>query len=226
MAGMQIMVRSGYSHFKIGQTPHAAVDRRNFLRNHRRVRDKNDISPEPVLVVSDPGCKGWTAYFLFSFEYELDIMVQLPGPDLVLECLDVHEKLALVVIRSPAPDSVTALGILADHGFEWVGDPFVKRFRRLYIIVPIDKYRLPFRIDDFLPENHRIAITRIDSGLVCSCFEQKSPEGFGAADHVRLVFLPGTDRRNAEKGEQFLEEPVSVVSDIFFHAADVLVEVV
>ena len=72
--------------------------------------------------------------FLFTFEDEFHVVFQEAVPDEILEGLDMHECLSLVVIGASSPDCA-----VVDFRLERVGIPFLERFSRLYVVVAIDE---------------------------------------------------------------------------------------
>ena len=67
-------------------------------------------------------------------------MPELPGADKIFKCLQVHEELPLVIVRSPAPDCP-----VVDFRFERIGFPKFERIYRLNIIMTIHKDCRKFR---------------------------------------------------------------------------------
>ena len=54
-------------------------------------------------------------------------------------------------------------------------------------------------------------------GLIRTGLQKEVGNRLGAAVHVSLVFLLRTDRRDTQDGEEFLEETLTVLFDVFFH---------
>ena len=145
-------------------------------------------------------------------------MTELSGAEQEFKGFQVHEQLAFVIIGSAGIDRLLPrCGIFCDHRFERIGAPFLQRLRRLHIIMAIDQYRLPGRIEDFLAEDHRIARCRIDPGLVRTGLQQEVPQPFGTPDHVRFVLRLGADGRNPQQRKKLVKEPLPVRFDVCFH---------
>ena len=103
-----------------------------------------------------------------------------------------HEELAFVIIGPAGVDGVFAgCRVLCQNGFKWVCAPFFQRFRRLYVIVPVDQYGL-FCANVLASENDRVAGGLIDIGTVCPGFFQELSEPLRAAVHILFVFRLST----------------------------------
>ena len=215
---MQVLVRACDLDFQVTQTAHPAVDGRHLVGNHRGVGHQADIRLEQSLVLLHPGGKRWRADLLFAFEKELDVVSQFSACEQILESLDVHEKLAFVVVCAPPPDGILAgCGIRPYHGLEGVCAPEFQRLRRLHVIMPVHQHGLGLRVDDLAAENDRIAVGGEHLGLVGTGLHQQHGESFRAAAHVVLVRGLGADGRNPQYGKQFFEKPFLVLLDVFFH---------
>ena len=69
-----------------------------------------------------------------------------------------HEKLALVVVGATAGDCVFAgVGIFGDNGLEGIRTPFLKRLRRLNIVMAVNQNSLVSRVQNLLSKDYRIA---------------------------------------------------------------------
>ena len=104
------------------------------------------------------------AYLFLTFNYEFHIVSEETAPEQVLECLKVHECLALVVIGTASPD-----GPVVYYRLERVAVPLLKGLRRLHIIVAIDQDGLERRVQDLAGEYDRVSLCRADHGLVGTC---------------------------------------------------------
>ena len=145
-------------------------------------------------------------------------MLEFSAGEQVLESLDVHEKLAFVVVCAPAPYGILAgCGIRPYHGLERVCAPEFQRLRRLHVIVPVYEHCLCLRVDDLAAENDRIAVGGQHLGLIGAGFHQQHGESLRAAAHIVLVRSLGADGRNPQYGKQFFKKPFLVLLDVFFH---------
>ena len=136
-------------------------------------------------------------------------MLQQTFPDEIFKCLQVHESLAFIIIRTASPD-----GSVMDFRLERVRVPFFQRLCRLNVIMPVDEDGLECRVNDLLSENHRIAGCREYSRFVRSGFFQKFHVAFSTSGHVLLVLRFCAYGWNAHQGKQFLEESVLVLFDV------------
>ena len=104
------------------------------------------------------------AYLFLTFNDEFHIVLQEAVPEQVLECLDMHESLAFVIIGTASPD-----GPVVYYRLERVAVPLLKGLRRLHIIVDIDQDGLERRVQDLAGEYDRVSLCRADHGLVGTC---------------------------------------------------------
>ena len=91
--------------WKYDETAQAVADRRNAAREHRRVRDDDDVGGELGFVGANEVVEVDAADFLFALEDELHVHRQ-PAVlfQVRLDGLQVHEHLTLVVGRSARVD--------------------------------------------------------------------------------------------------------------------------
>ena len=160
-------------------------------------------------MLRDPGCEMLAANLFLSFDDEFHIVLQQAVPQEVFEGLHVHECLALVVIGTASPD-----GSVVDYRLERVAVPFLERLCRLYVIMAIDQYGPERRVHCLAGEDYRVALCRIDSGLVHTGLPEQLRHSLRTKYHVALVLLLCAHGRNPEKGEQFLIEPFAVLIDV------------
>ena len=123
-----------------------------------------------------------------------------------------HEKLSLIIIGPPSPYSA-----ILDDRLERIRIPLIERFRRLNVIVTIYQYGICLRVNDFLPIHHRISHGFTYPGFIGTGLHEKIGQRFRTEIHVSLVLLLRTYGRDAENSEQFFEESLLVLFDIFFH---------
>ena len=218
MPGMQILVRPCQSHLQIGHSPHSAIDRRHLVGDHCSVRNEDHIGSQPLLVLLHPSRKGWTADLLLPLEDELHVMAKFAATEEIFKSLDVHKELALVIIGPSGVNRLLTGRILLDHRFERISVPFLKRFRRLHVIVAVNQHGLPLRVYDLLAEHHGVALARINSGLVGTRLQKQLLQPLGATFHILLVVLLRADGRNPQEREQLLKEPFPVFLNIFLHS--------
>ena len=160
---MQILVRPRHLHFEVGQPAHAAIDARHLVADHGGVGDEAYIGLQEILVLAYPRRKAQRAYLLLPFEDEFHIMVKQPAAHLLLEGLQMHEELTLVVVGAAAP-----YGPVVNDRLEGIAVPFVQRLGRLDVVMPIDQNRFSLRINDFLSEDDRVARAWTDLRFVSS----------------------------------------------------------
>ena len=170
-----------------------------------------------------PGGQRGASHLFFPLEDELHVVAQETFRQHVLEGLQVHEQLSLVVVGATGVDGgLPGDGVLGEHGLERIRPPLVQRLRRLHVIVSIHEDRLLRPGDDLGAEDDRIALRLVDAGLVGAGGEEKFRQPAGAAVHVGLVFGLRADGRDAQEGEELLEEAFAVLVDIGFHLVGVL----
>ena len=139
-------------------------------------------------------------------------MAELAAAQQVLEGLDVHEELALVVVGPAAPDGPV------DHlRVKGIVRPLVQRLDGLDVVVAIDQHGLRLRVDDLLAEDDRVAGGVAHARLVGAGFQQQVRQGFGAQVHILFVLGLGADGGDAQQGEELLEEAVAVLLNVCFH---------
>ena len=63
----------------------------------------------------------------------------------------------------------------------------------------IDHDGLQFRVDYLLPEDHRVAVAGVYTGLIRSCLHQQDRQPFRTATHVFLMFLFGAYRGDSQQ---------------------------
>ena len=206
---MEILVGSLDIELEIGHSAHSAVDGRNLVGYHCRVRNQDDVAGQHFPMLLYPCSEMLASDLLLSFDDEFHIVLQQAVPQEVFEGLHVHECLALVVIGAASPD-----GSVMDYRLERVTVPFLERLRRLHVIMTIDKHSLEGRVHCLAGEDHRVALCRIDSGLVSSGFLQQFRHPLGTENHVALVLRLCAHGRNPEESEQFLIEPFAVLIDV------------
>ena len=85
-------------------------------------------------------------------------MLELPCTHQVLECFDMHEQLALVVVGASSPDSLLPGGVRPQYRLERVGAPFLQRLCWLHVIVPVHQHGGIIWPRYLLPEYHRVAV--------------------------------------------------------------------
>ena len=168
-------------------------------------------------MLSCPFCKRRTAYLLFTLEDKLHIVVESGFLYHIFKCLEMHEELSLVIVRTPAVD-----GTISDLRLERIGFPEFERIDRLYIIMSVDEYGRKRRVDCLLCEYDRMALCRKDLGAVGSGFKKELGEPLRTTEHVILMRLQRAHRRNPYEREKLLQEPVPVLFNIFFHMIMVL----
>ena len=212
VSGMQVLVGPGHLDFQVAQATHAAVDGGDLVADHRGVADQADVRFQELAVGLDPGRQRGAADLLLALEEELDVVGELAAAHEVFEGLDVHEQLALVVVGSAAPD-----GFVVHLRVEGIVIPLVQRLHRLDVVVAIDQHGAGLGIDDLLAEDDRMAGGLADAGFVGARFQQQVGEGLGAEIHVGLVLGPGADGGDAQEGEEFFEEALPVLFDVFSH---------
>ena len=218
MTGMQVLVGAGDLYLQITQPTHAAVDGRDFVRYHSRIRHQADIRLEKILVFFHPFWEGRAAYFFLALEDELHVVLQLTAGKHIFKGFQVHEELPLVVVGSPAPDCFGAGGgIFGDDRLEGVGAPFLKGFRRLYVVVPVHQHGPCLRVHGFAAEYHRIAVGREDLGLIGAGLHKKGGKPFRAAAHVVLMLCLCADGRYPQQAEKLFEEAFFVFLYVLFH---------
>ena len=209
---VQVLLRSFDRDLHVGDAAHAAVDGRDLLVEHRRVGDQDDVAGQQFLVRLDPFRERRRTHFFLTFEDELDVVPELPSTNQIFESLDVHERLALVVIRTPRID-----GPVADLRLEGRGDPQVERIDRHHVVVAVDQDGRQLRIDQLFAVDHRVSGRLHDLGLVGPGSQQQLGQTLGTTIHVGLVCFFGTDGRNAEQREQFVQEALAIVFNVLFH---------
>ena len=160
----------------------------------------------------DPGRKIRTSDFFLAFEKELHVAVQLTARNEVLEGLDVHEELSLVIVRSSAPD-----GSVVDFRLKRVAVPLLQRLHRLNVVVSVHQHRICLGINDFLPEDHRMSHSLAYACFIGTGLDEQVRQGFCTKIHICLMLFPGTDGRNSQDAEKLLEEPFLIFIDVLFH---------
>ena len=208
MARVQVLVRACDLDFHVADAAHAAIDGRNLLVEHRSVRDQDDVAGKQALVRLDPFREGGGAHLFLTFKNEFDVVPELPGAHQILKSLDMHERLALVVVCPAGVD-----GAVTDLRLEGVRLPEFQRIDGHDVVVAIDQDRRRFGIEFLFPEYNRVPGGLIDGAGLFQQFDQP----FGATVHVRLVGGFRTDGRNAEQREQFLQETLVVLFNVLFH---------
>ena len=195
-AGVQVLVGACHFDLHISQTAQTAGDRRYLHRDHRCIGNQNDVCLEHLLVVGAELVEAGRPDLFLAFEQEFHIAGQAVGRAHRFERLGVHEKLAFVVVRTPAPDA----SVLHDR-FERRGAPFVHRIDRHHVVVAVHQYGLGFGIDDSFGENNRIAFRGKYLGMVGTGLHQRSGQPFGASGHVGFMIGLRADRRDAQQLE-------------------------
>ena len=176
-----------------------------------------------IIVVSEtPGGEGGTAHFLFTLEDDFHVMPEEPLLVQEPESLQVHEQLALVVVRATGVDRFLPGGrVLGEDRLERVRTPLVQRLRRLHVVVAVHENRLRGAGHGLATEDDGISRGLIDGGLVGAGREEEFRQAAGAAVHVGLVFRLRADGGDAQQGEELLEEAFAVLFDIGFHLVSV-----
>ena len=127
-------------------------------------------------------------------------MVQFTAAEHELKGLQMHEKLAFVVVGAAAVDGFLAgIGILGYNGLEGVCTPFFQRLRRLNVIVAVNKYRLVRRIQYLLSEYYRISCRRVNRCLVGTGLQKQFYKPLGTFLHVAFVLRLGADGRDPQQ---------------------------
>ena len=212
VTGVDILVRSRDADLHVLHAAHAGVDGRNLVGDHRGVGNENQVAGEFLAVGLHPCSQARGTDFLFALDHKLDVVAEFLLADQVFEHLDVHEVLALVVVRTAAPD-----GAVLDDRFVRLCVPELERFFRLDVIVAVDHDGGGLRIEFLLRKDHRVAgrladLRRVDAG----CLEQFY-NLLRAAVHILLVDGIGADGRDAELLEELVEETFFVLLDVLFH---------
>ena len=182
VARVKVFLRPLDRNLHVGDAAHAAVDGRDLLVEHRRVGNQDDVAGQQLLVCLDPFRECRRAHFLLTFKDELDVVAELPGTHQIFERLDVHERLALVVIRTACVD-----GSVADLRLKGRGDPQVERIDRHHVVVAVDQDGRQFRIDQLFTVDHRMSGGLHDLGLVGAGSQQQLGQALGTTVHVGLV---------------------------------------
>ena len=222
VAGVEVLVRAGDGHFQIGEAAHAAVDGRDLLGDHRGVGHEDDIGLQEFLVLLRPGGQRRTAHFLFALEDELHVMPQETLLEQELEGLQVHEQLALVVVRAAGVDGFLPGGrVLGEDRLERIGAPLLQRLRRLHVVVAVHEHRLRGAGHGLDAVDDGVALGLVHGSLVGAGRDKQFRQAAGAAVHVGLVFRLRADGGDAQQGEKLLEEAFAVLFDIGFHLVSV-----
>lgn len=187
VTGVDIHLGSADGYLHIGHSAHAGADGGNILGLLGGIGDEYGVAGEFALVGLDPVAEARGTDLLLALEQELDVVAEFLLLYEIFECLDVHETLALVVVRSAAPD-----GAVLDDGLVRVCLPQVERLCGLHVVVAVNQHGGKFRIDFLLGIDHRVARGLADFNLVGTGGLYEACELLGAAAHILLVLRIGT----------------------------------
>ena len=215
---MEIAFRAAQIDLVIHEPAKAVANRRNLAREHRRVRDHDDIGREQRLVLPDELVEVQASDLFFSFEKHLDVQRKAAGLLHVgLDRLEVHEDLSLVVGGAARVDLVLA------HGrFERRRIPEIDRVHGLDVVVAVEQDRRrpgrvqPIAIDD------RIAGRVEQPHMLEADALHVIGAPLGCAPHVCLMLRKRADARDRE----VLLELVNVAITLQVDVVDDLVDVV
>ena len=130
----------------------------------------------------DPFRERRRTHFFLAFKDELDVVTEPAGADQIFKSLDMHERLALVVIRASCID-----GSVADLRLEGRRDPQVERIDRHHIVVAVDQHGRQLGIEYLFTVDHRMSGGLHDLGLVGAGSQQQLGQALGTTVHVGLV---------------------------------------
>ena len=169
-----------------------------------------------------PGGEGRAAHFLFALEDELHVVPEESLLEQELESLQVHEQLALVVVRAAGVDRFLPGGrVLGEDRLERIRAPLLQRLRRLHVVVAVHEHRLRGAGHGLDAVDDGVARGLVHGGLVGAGREEEFRQAAGAAVHVGLVFRFRADGGDAQEREELLEEAFPVLFDIGFHLVSV-----
>src|SRR5690349_24996643 len=95
---MKVTFRAAEIYLVVDQPTKAVANRRNLTREHRRVRNHDDVGRKQRRVLPDELVEMQASDLFFPFEKDLDVQRQASGLLHVgLDRLEVHEDLPLVV---------------------------------------------------------------------------------------------------------------------------------
>ena len=137
---VEVLVGSRHLDFHVGQAAQAAGDRGSLHRDHRGVRDEDDVGLEQLLVAAAEVVEALRADLLLALEHEFHVAGQRARRTHRLEGLGVHPELALVVVGAASPDAAVYYDRL-----EGLRAPLLARVDGHDVVVSVDKHGLRLR---------------------------------------------------------------------------------
>ena len=146
-------------HVNIGIASQRRGERGDFSGPIARVGDDDHIGIEFVLMLLDEGNEAWRSHFLFAFDEDLDIDLQIVAER--LQCAGMNGDSAAIIGRAASVQA--GVDYRAD---EWVGVPYAGIGHRLHVVMRVQQHGWSVDIDDFrtddLPSARRaIGIVRL-----------------------------------------------------------------
>lgn len=221
-AGVNVLVGTVQLDLALGQAAHAGAHGGGVLGPHAGVGDDDHVGGEPLGVLLDEGAEVRGAGLLLALDQHLQVDGgggPAGGGEVGADTQCVEEHLPLVVGRPARVETVSA-----DHRFERLGLPAVRKGRGLHVVVPVDQDRGgvgvrggPFR------EDGGGARRLPDLGGGEACLLELGGQPVGAAPYVRRMLGLGRHRRDAQPLHEVVEEGGTVVLDVRADDADVAV---
>ena len=150
------------------------------------------------------------ANFFLALETQLHVdRHPEPALDPGLESLDVHQDLALVVVRAARVNAAVPVGRLERRRV-----PELLRVHGLHVVVTVDQHRRRVGVHDLVRHHERIPFRRDDLDVVHPRLADDIGQPLGAAGHVFGVSLLGAHAGDAKEFEEFCFVPLPVGADI------------
>ena len=207
---MQVATRTVHEHFEVGDAPESGADRRDIDSQHSSVAYDHRITCQPIGRGSQERLQVDASDFFLTFEAQLHVHRHPETAlDSGLERLDVHQDLALVVVRAACVDAAVLVRRLERRRV-----PELLRVYRLNVVVSIDQHGRRVGIHDLVCHHERISFRRDDLDVVHPRLADDIGQPLGAAAHVGGVSLLGAHAGNAKEIDELLFVPLAVGADI------------
>ncbi len=201
-AGMQISVRAGEQHLRVGETAQAVRDRGLPLAEHGRVRYERHVGGEQVAVLLQERAQVHGSAFLFALDEKIQVDRQLAaGPEVRFGRLGVDEELPLVVARAPPVEGAVTHGRLEGRRV-----PQVEGIRRLYVVMPVYEHRGAVVARMVFAGNDRMARRLVDADVAHPHRAQVIGEPRCRRADVVGIGRVRADRRDAQQLLQLVQE--------------------